>query len=259
MIENVDDTVDIDHDGFIAEINVANATFKYPSKLTPAISDVSLSILPGASVAFVGPSGAGKTTLVDILLGVLNPDEGNLLISGMPPLLAVANWPGAVAYVPQDVVIAAGTIRENVALGYPIEVATDELVISALRVAHLEAFVTALPLGIDTEVGERGAKLSGGQRQRLGIARAMFTKPQLLVLDEATSSLDGESEANISAAIQALRGTITVVMIAHRLSTVRNVDTVFYLAEGKVLAFGTFDEVRRAVPDFNRQAILMGL
>jgi ABC-type multidrug transport system fused ATPase/permease subunit len=232
MIENVDDTVDIDHDGFIAEINVANATFKYPSKLTPAISDVSLSILPGASVAFVGPSGAGKTTLVDILLGVLNPDEGNLLISGMPPLLAV---------------------------GYPIEVATDELVISALRVAHLEAFVTALPLGIDTEVGERGAKLSGGQRQRLGIARAMFTKPQLLVLDEATSSLDGESEANISAAIQALRGTITVVMIAHRLSTVRNVDTVFYLAEGKVLAFGTFDEVRRAVPDFNRQAILMGL
>jgi ABC-type multidrug transport system fused ATPase/permease subunit len=259
MIENVDDTVDIIHEGFIAEVRVMNASLTYPHKPTPAISNISLTIPSGSAIAFVGPSGAGKTTIIDVLLGVLNPDEGSVSISGLPPLLAVSKWPGAVSYVPQDVVIAAGTIRENVALGYPTEAATDELVMSALKVAQLDQFVANLPLGIDTQVGERGAKISGGQRQRLGIARAMFTRPHLLVLDEATSSLDGETEASISEAIQSLRGTITVVMIAHRLSTVRNADIVVYLAEGKVLASGSFEEVRQAVPDFNRQASLMGL
>jgi ABC-type multidrug transport system fused ATPase/permease subunit len=259
LVENVDDTVDIVHEGFVAEIQVENTTLTYPNKHTPAILDISLIIPAGASVAFVGPSGAGKTTIIDVLLGVLNPDKGRVLISGLPPLSAVAKWPGAVSYVPQDVVIAAGTIRENVALGYPPEVASDELVMSALRVAHLDEFVRNLPQGVETEVGERGAKISGGQRQRLGIARAMFTRPHLLVLDEATSSLDGETEAGISEAIHALRGSTTVVMIAHRLSTVRNADIVVYLSEGKAVATGTFDEVRRAVPDFDRQAKLMGL
>ena len=259
MIENVDDTVDVVHDGFVSEIQVESATLTYPNKPTPAITDISLCIPPGTSVAFVGSSGAGKTTIIDVLLGVLNPDEGSVLISGLPPLLAVAKWPGAVSYVPQDVVIAAGTIRENVALGYPPEAATDELVNSALKVAHLDRFVAGLPYGVDTQVGERGAKISGGQRQRLGIARAMFTRPHLLVLDEATSSLDGETEASISEAIHALRGSTTVVMIAHRLSTVRNADIVVYLSEGKVMATGTFEEVRSAVPDFDRQAKLMGL
>ena len=259
MIENVDDKVDSIHEGFISDIQVTGASLTYPNKPSPAISDISLTIPPGASVAFVGSSGAGKTTIIDILLGVLNPDTGSVLISGLPPLLAVAKWPGAVSYVPQDVVISAGTIRENVALGYPPEAATDELVMSALKVAHLDKFVAGLPDGVDTQVGERGAKISGGQRQRLGIARAMFTRPHLLVLDEATSSLDGETEASISDAIHALRGSTTVVMIAHRLSTVRNADIVVYLSEGKVMATGTFEEVRKAVPDFDRQAKLMGL
>lgn len=259
MIENVDDTVDIKHEGFESTIHIYNVSLTYPDKPTPAISNVSLTIPSGSSIAFVGPSGAGKTTIIDILLGVLNPDSGSVLISGLPPLSAVAKWPGAVSYVPQDVVIAAGTIRENVALGYPIEEALDELVMGALKVAHLEEFVMSLPEGIETQVGERGAKISGGQRQRLGIARAMFTRPHLLVLDEATSSLDGETEASISEAIHSLRGSTTVVLIAHRLSTVRNVDTVVYLSNGKVLASGTFDEVRQAVPDFDRQAKIMGL
>ena len=174
-------------------------------------------------------------------------------------MIAVAKWPGAISYVPQDVVISNGTIRENVALGYPKEVATNELVFSALKIAQLEDFVSGVANGLDTPVGERGTKISGGQRQRLGIARAMFTKPHLLVLDEATSSLDGETEANISDAIHALRGSTTVVMIAHRLSTVRNADIVVYMADGKVVAKGTFDEVRNAVPDFDRQAELMGI
>jgi ABC-type multidrug transport system fused ATPase/permease subunit len=259
MSENVDDTVDLIHAGFVPEIQITNVSLTYPHKNSRAISEILLSIPAGASIAFVGPSGAGKTTIIDVLLGVLNPDEGSVLISGLSPLLAVSKWPGAVSYVPQDVVIAAGTIRENVSLGYPSESVTDELVHSALRVAHLDQFVASLPLGIDTQVGERGAKISGGQRQRIGIARAMFTRPQLLVLDEATSSLDGETEASISQAINSLRGSTTVVMIAQRLSTVRNADIVVYLSEGKVVSMGSFDEVRQSVPDFDRQALLMGL
>ena len=259
MVENVDDTVDSIHNGFISEIVIENVTLTYPDKRVPAVENVSLTIPAGSSVAFVGPSGAGKTTMIDVLLGVLNPDSGRVLISGLPPLLAVAKWPGAVSYVPQDVVISAGTIRENIALGYPITEATDELVLGALRVAHLDGFVSELPDGVDTQVGERGARISGGQRQRLGIARAMFTRPHLLVLDEATSSLDGEIEANISDAIHALRGSTTVVIIAHRLSTVRDADRVVYLSQGKVLATGTFDEVRKVVPDFDLQARIMGL
>lgn len=259
LVENTDDTLDLLHEGFVSEIEVSNVSLTYPGKLTPAISNITLKIPSGASVAFVGPSGAGKTTIIDVLLGVLHPDEGKVSISGLSPMLAVAKWPGAVSYVPQDVVIAAGTIRENVALGYPLELATDDLVMRALKVAHLDKFIEELPLGIDTQVGERGAKLSGGQRQRLGIARAMFTRPHLLVLDEATSSLDGETEANITDAIHDLRGKTTVVMIAHRLSTVRNADIVIYLSNGAVMAMGTFEEVRKALPDFDGQAKLMGL
>ena len=259
IIENVDDTLDLIHAGFHSEITVNEITFTYPNSSSPAIQNINLKIAPGTSVAFVGSSGAGKTTMIDVLLGVLNPDQGMVLISGVPPLEAVAKWPGAISYVPQDIVIAAGSIRENVALGYPLEVATDELVLSALKVAHLDEFLLDLPEGLDNLVGERGAKISGGQRQRLGIARAMFTRPHLLVLDEATSALDGETEASISDAIHELRGSTTVVMIAHRLSTVRNADMVVYLSEGKILATGTFDEVRNAVPDFDRQAKLMGL
>lgn len=259
MIENVDDTLDVIHDGFVSEIKVLHVSLTYPGKSKRAISDITLVIPPGALVAFVGPSGAGKTTIIDVLLGVLSPEEGSVLISGLSPTMAVAKWPGAVSYVPQDVVIAAGSIRANVALGYPPEVAIDEYVMSALKVAHLDRFVADLPQGLDTQVGERGARISGGQRQRLGIARAMFTRPHLLVLDEATSSLDAATEASISAAIHALRGSTTVVMIAHRLSTVRNADIVVYMSEGKVIATGTFEEVRRAVPDFDRQAKLMGL
>lgn len=259
IIENTDDKVDLVHEGFSAEICIENVSLTYPSKSTPSITDISLSIPSGKSVAIVGSSGAGKTTIIDVLLGVLTPEQGSVQISGLSPQLAVAKWPGAVSYVPQDVVIAAGTIRENVALGYPLSEATDQLVLNALTVAQLEKFISTLPEGIDTEVGERGTKISGGQRQRLGIARAMFTRPHLLVLDEATSSLDGETEAGISEAIRALRGSTTVVMIAHRLSTVRDADIVVYMDKGRILAVGTFNEVRDTVPNFDRQAKLMGL
>jgi ABC-type multidrug transport system fused ATPase/permease subunit len=144
-------------------------------------------------------------------------------------------------------------------MGFPLNVVKDEMCWDALVVAQLESFVEKLPLGLETQIGERGTKLSGGQRQRLGIARAMLTKPKLLVLDEATSSLDGQTESDISDAIVQLQGSVTIVMIAHRLSTVRNADQVIYMDNGRILASGTFKEVRNSVPDFDHQAQLMGL
>jgi ABC-type multidrug transport system fused ATPase/permease subunit len=259
LSENRNDNIDIDHEGFIPNIELRNISFTYPNKENSAISDFSLEVKAGSSVAFVGPSGAGKSTIVDILLGVLIPDSGSVTISGMTPVGAVSKWPGAVAYVPQDVVTADGTFRENVALGFPSESASNELITRALTLAQLNEFIEELPEGMDTQVGERGAKISGGQRQRLGIARAMLTHPRLLVLDEATSSLDAETEESISNAITSLHGSTTVVMIAHRLSTVRNADVVVYLSEGRLIAKGSFREVRDAVSEFDNQANLMGL
>ncbi len=258
-IEIVNDDLSTTHDGFVAEINLDCVSVTYPNKKNKALSQISLKVISGNSLAIVGPSGAGKTTLVDVLLGVLPPDSGKITISGLSPIEAINKWSGAMAYVPQDVRLAKGTFRENVALGYPLEVASDQLVWEALEIAQLDVFVKSLPLGLDTPVGERGAQISGGQRQRLGIARAMFTKPKLLVLDEATSSLDGQTEADLSQAINALQGSVSVVMIAHRLSTVRNADQVIYMDQGNIRARGTFEEVRAVVPDFDRQAQLMGL
>jgi ABC-type multidrug transport system fused ATPase/permease subunit len=251
--------LDLVHNGFKPQVEVRNSTLTYPENSEPSVKEVSLIVPEGSTLAFVGPSGAGKTTIIDILLGVLEPQMGEVLISGKKPAEASQIWPGAIAYVPQDIAIASGTIRENVALGYPREIATDELILNALKVAGLDSFVLSLKDGIDTVVGERGTKISGGQRQRLGIARAMFTKPALLVLDEATSALDGETELQVSDAIRNLRGSTTVILIAHRLSTVRDADKVVYMAEGRIVAAGTFEEVRSQVPDFDRQAVLMGL
>jgi len=255
----VNNFVDVVHEGFISNVEIRNVSLTYPSGTRKALSDINLGFEHGKFFAIVGPSGAGKTSIVDVLLGVLNPDEGQISISNLSPLSAVAKWPGAVSYVPQDVMISNGTIRQNVALGFPEEVASDSLVSEAISIAQLTDFISTLPSGLDTQVGERGTKISGGQRQRLGIARAMFTKPKLLVLDEATSSLDGQTESDISDAIHSLKGSVTVIMIAHRLSTVRNADTVIYMDQGKILAQGTFEEVRNSIPDFDNQARLMGL
>jgi ABC-type multidrug transport system fused ATPase/permease subunit len=251
--------LDLLHEGFSAEVIMENVSLTYPDKSNLALANINVRIIPGSIVAFVGPSGAGKTSLIDVLLGVLLPDQGIAKVSGLTPEHAVAKWPGAIAYVPQDVSIVNGTIASNISLGFPAESVPKNAVAEALEVAQMSDFVATLENGAETQVGERGAKISGGQRQRLGIARAMFTKPMLLVLDEATSSLDGETESRISESIQLLRGRTTVIMIAHRLSTVRNADQVIYMDKGRIIAQGTFEEVRRAVPDFDAQAKLMGL
>jgi ABC-type multidrug transport system fused ATPase/permease subunit len=255
----IEDNYTFDYPEFSSEVTLRDLTLTYPSSNKPALDQISLQIEPGSFVAFVGPSGAGKTTIVDTLLGVLKPDSGEVLISGESPIEACSKWAGAISYLPQDIYISQGSIRENVSLGYPIGTATDEHVLDCLRLAHLDEFVISLPQGLDTEVGEGGAQLSGGQRQRLGIARALFTRPKLIVLDESTSALDAETEAAVSEAIVSLRGNVTIIMIAHRLSTIRKADKVFYLSDGKLLASGTFDEVRNSVPNFNEQANLMGL
>jgi ABC-type multidrug transport system fused ATPase/permease subunit len=247
------------HSGFTPEIVISELSLIYQGQDVPALSGIDLSIEPGSITAIVGPSGAGKTSLIDVLLGVSTPGEGSALISQLDPRAAISKWPGAIAYVPQDISIANRTIGENVALGFDFEKIGKDLIWRALETAQLADFVRNLPSGLETHVGDRGTKLSGGQRQRLGIARALVTSPKLLVLDEATSALDGKSERDVSDAIQGLKGSVTVVMIAHRLSTVRSADQVIYMEKGKILARGTFDEVRSAVPNFDSQAKLMGL
>jgi len=248
-----------DHTNFVPTVELINVTFSYSNKSVTVLNQINLSINAGEIIAIVGPSGTGKTTMADIILGVISPNIGSVKISSYDPLVAIDKWPGAIAYVPQDVMVSNCSIRENVGLGYPDEEINDNLVLQSLKIAHLDKFIQTLPEGLQTNVGDRGTKLSGGQRQRLGIARAVFTKPKLLVLDEATSSLDGQSEADISDSINDMRGEITVILIAHRLSTVKNADKVVYLEGGKIVSVGTFDEVRKNVPNFEKQASLMGL
>ena len=258
-VEPGSDELDVSHSGFNPSVSLESVSFCYPDSIEPAIADASLEIVSGSVVAIVGPSGAGKTTLIDLILGVLEPGSGQILISGMAASEVAKKWPGALSYVPQDVMISNGTFSSNIKLGFPADSGTNQLVEDAIEVAQLKEFVSGLPEGLESKVGDRGTALSGGQRQRLGIARALFTKPKLLVLDEATSALDGETEANISSAIGALKGDVTVILIAHRLSTVRDADKVVYLEGGHIVAEGTFDEVRNSVPNFDRQASLMGL
>ena len=189
----------------------------------------------------------------------MNHTSGSVLISNYKPLEAISSWPGAISYVPQNIRIINGTIRENICLGYPHHLEDEKFVWQALERAQVSEFVMNLPKGLNTLVGAGGQSISGGEIQRIGIARALFTQPKLLVLDEATSSLDGQTEADISNAINRLKGSVTVIVIAHRLVTVQNVDKVIYMDKGQIVFQGSFEEVRSAVPDFDRQAQLMGL
>jgi ABC-type multidrug transport system fused ATPase/permease subunit len=243
--------LDPTHLGFDGLVSISDVSFRYPTSNSNAVHNLNLEIPVGNVIAFVGPSGAGKTTVADILLGVIQPDSGGVFISGLNPVDAIRKWPGAIAYVPQDVYICKGDIRTNVALGYPLEDVTNESIYRSLEIADLGNFVDELPDGIYTDISDRGTNLSGGQRQRLGIARALFTRPKLLVLDEATSALDGESESRISSAINSLKGSTTVILIAHRLSTIKEADLVCYLDGGIVRAKGTFEQVRREIPEFD--------
>lgn len=247
------------HGDFDATVEVSGVRVTYLDAVEPAVADASLSVPQGSSLALVGSTGAGKSTLADLIIGVLEPDTGSVTISGLPPREAIERWPGAVSYVPQAVALVVGSVRENVALGLPDDAIDDDMVWEALTRAHLADFLREQRDGLDTYIGERGVRLSGGQRQRLGIARALYTRPRLLVLDEATSALDAETEQAIIETLDELEGEVTTITVAHRLATVMRADQLVYLEQGRIVASGRFEEVRTAVPDFDRQASLLGL
>jgi ABC-type multidrug transport system fused ATPase/permease subunit len=241
------------HVGFRGSVSAQNLSFKYSSNEISSVSKVNIDITEGEFVAIVGPSGSGKTTLLNLILGIIEPTEGSILVSGMKPVDAVKKWPGAIGYVPQEIYIVPSNFPENIAIGY------DVLEIDPVEVERTLKFTQLFDESIGMNSAFNSLKLSGGQKQRLGIARASYTNPFLLLLDESTSALDAASESLINSSLQSLHGKVTVITIAHRLSTVRNADKIVYMDRGKILSIGSFNEVRKAVPDFDTQASLMGL
>jgi ABC-type bacteriocin/lantibiotic exporter with double-glycine peptidase domain len=244
---------------FSPTVSIKSLCFSYSEDQKFVIKNLNLEIRHGEKIALVGPSGSGKSTLIDLILGILSPQSGEILISGMPPIQSFALWPGATAYVPQSSGMINGSVLENLVFGLSSDEWNSDQVQLAISKAALSQFIQDHPEGINAQIGERGSRLSAGQRQRLGIARALITKPKLLVLDEATSALDGVTEEIVSKSLENLGPLTTVIMIAHRLSTVQHADRVVYLENGDILAQGTFQEVRSQIPDFNKQAKLMGL
>lgn len=230
------------------DVHMNQVSFTYPGAESPALRNVTLEIKSGQSAAFIGRSGAGKTTIVDLILGLMEPTSGVLSVGGEVSNHHSLIENGLVSYVPQKPGIVSGTIAENVALGTNRGDIDSERVLDALRAAHLEEFVAGLPDGIFTSVGNQSDALSGGQIQRLGLARALYSKPKLLVLDEATSALDSISEAYISETLQNLGDDVTVIVIAHRLSTVQHADIVFLVEDGSIAASGSFAHLRKSVP-----------
>ena len=240
-------------------LTLDRVTFSYPGASRNAVENVSLEIPFGSSVAIVGASGSGKTTLVDMLLGLMDPSDGAIRVGAQPLTKVLVDWRTRVGYVPQEVSLFDATIAQNVALSWDPASVDEDLVRESLIQAQVLDIVEDRPEGIHAQIGERGIGLSGGQRQRVGIARALYTRPRVLVLDEATSALDTGTEAAVADAISALRGQVTVVVVAHRLATIRHSDIVCFMKQGELLAHGTFDEVVAAVPDFAYQAHLAGL
>ena len=239
---------------FESEIRLEELGYSYPGQEGHALRDVSLSIPKHSSVGFVGPSGAGKTTVVDILLGLLDPTEGRVLVDGVDIQENMGSWQSKIGYIPQDIFLTDDSVRRNVAFGRDDDEIDDGMVWAALEAAQLRDLIESYPEGLDTAVGEKGVRLSGGQRQRIGIARALYHRPEVLVMDEATSALDNQTERQFVEALGDLQGDHTVVVIAHRLSTVQDCDRLFMLDEGRVVAEGTYDHLMVTSDEFRRMA-----
>lgn len=233
-------------------------SFRYSSGDEPAIRDISFNIELGTTVALVGESGAGKSTIVDLVLGLIEPSDGRVALDDTPLADLKVAWRQRVAYVPQEVALFDATIAQNVALTWSDDADYDR-VRTALKRAHLWDVVENRYGGVDAKVGERGLALSGGQRQRLGIARALYNDPLVLVMDEATSALDSKTESAVTESIAELQSGVTVIVVAHRLSTIKNADRIFFLRRGELAGSGTFDELVAKFPDFAEQAQLAGL
>lgn len=242
-----------------ALVEVKELSLQYPGAKTPALDCVSFQIFPGAVVALIGPSGSGKSTLVDCMLGIANPSEGKVLIHGVSPSDSISQNPGDVGYVPQQSFLFPTSIRENVALGRSPSDETDNRVWQVLEMLDLDSLFRDERDGLDTLVGENGAQLSGGQRQRVGIARALFSRPSLLILDEATSALDVGTEQKVMNALQHDDPNRTLVIAAHRLTTIAKSDAILYFESGSLIGEGSFEELRAKLPNLESAAQLSRL
>jgi len=228
---------------FETSVSLKDITFFYPNTKEPAIANISLDIRKGESIALVGKSGSGKTTLVDIILGLLQPSSGDILVDDQSVYTDLRAWQNLLGYIPQSIFLTDETIAQNIAFGIPVDEIDYDRVNKAVKAAQLEDLVEHLPDGLETMVGERGMRISGGQRQRVGIARALYYEREILVLDEATSALDSETEKLVSDAINSLAGDKTLIIIAHRVSTIENCDRIYRLEDGRLQQSGTYEEV----------------
>lgn len=242
-----------------SRLEVADVSFRYEESPSDVLSEISLQIDAGDDVGIVGGTGVGKTTLLDLLLGLLDPRDGQVLVAGRPLAECRADWQLSIGYVPQEIVLTDDTIGANVAFGIEAEDIDQDQLLEALRLAQMDTFVAGLPEGMDTFVGEYGVRLSGGQRQRLGLARALYHHPTVLVLDEATSALDSHTEALIMETIASLHGAMTIISVSHRLSTLKHCDRIYFLRAGKVASVGTFEQLQASEPAFAQLVALSQL
>jgi ABC-type multidrug transport system fused ATPase/permease subunit len=239
---------------FERKVELKEVGFQYPGTRAPALKGLSFTVPKGHSIGIVGTSGGGKSTAVDVLMGLLTPAQGEVLVDGVSIQSRLAQWGSKIGYIPQPVYVYDDSIRRNIAFGLEDDLIDDEKVWSALRTAQLEDFVRSLPEGLETRLGERGVRLSGGQRQRIGIARVLYHDPEVMVLDEATAGLDNETETEVAKAISTAGRHKTLVIVAHRLSTVRNCDTLFLLKNGTIVASGPYHELLETSADFKSLA-----
>jgi len=237
------------------QIEVNNLYYTYPESSEQALRGVSFTIPKGKAVAFVGESGAGKTTIVDLLLGLMKPTKGAITVDGKDIHENLAGWQQNIGYIPQSIYLSDDTLRRNIAFGLPDKEIDNEKVMRAIESAQLGKLLTNLPEGLETRIGEHGTRISGGQRQRVGIARALYHNPEVLVMDEATSALDNITEQQVTRAIESLMGERTIIMIAHRLTTVMNCDRLYLMEEGKIIQEGTYQELVKSSQQFREMAL----
>ena len=237
------------------KIEINDIWYKYPGSDEQALKEITLTISKGEAIGFVGESGAGKTTIIDLLLGLLKPQQGTVYVDGKDIQKNLSAWQRNIGYIPQSIYLADESLCNNIAFGIPEEEIDQDKIEEAVELAQLETMVNRLPNGIDTMIGENGTRISGGQRQRVGIARALYHKPDILIMDEATSALDNITEKQITKAIEALKGDRTLIMIAHRLTTVQNCDKLYLMKNGYVIDSGTYDELVEKSNEFRKMAM----
>lgn len=239
---------------FTDALRLRGVSYTYEESAHPAVMDIDLEIRPGEVVGICGPTGGGKTTLTDLIIGILPPTAGTVEVDGTDLRAAIPSWFSNLGVVPQMVFLMDDTLRANIALGVASDEVDEVAVREAVHLAQLDRFVESLPDGLDTHVGERGVRISGGQRQRVAIARALYRRPKVLVFDEGTSALDNVTEATLIESLERLRGSHTVLLVAHRLSTVRNCDKIVFLEGGRITAVGDFERLRQQSAGFRALA-----